>query len=223
MHSKITDLWPASGVAVRSDDLELRWMDDELLVELADLAGRGIHDANSMPFNFPWSRGTAIEVARSVLTYQWAARGQIAPLGEFALELAVLVGGKPVGIQGASGENWRIVRTAETGSWLGREFQGRGIGTRMRAAIVWALFEGLGADRVTSGAFIDNAPSAAVSRRLGYEPNGEKVVAREGVQAVQTGFLLRRDRWEVVKGEHERLLGGPVELQGFDALRRELD
>jgi len=105
---ELSKLWPASAVVVRSKDLELRWIDDELLVHLAELAGRGIHDESVMPFNVPWSRGNPLEVARSVVTYQWNARSQIAPIGTLALELAVLVDGKPVGIQGASGVDWRV-------------------------------------------------------------------------------------------------------------------
>jgi RimJ/RimL family protein N-acetyltransferase len=42
----------------------------------------------------------------------------------------------------------------------------------MRAATLHLLFAGLGAVAVTSGAFVDNPPSHAVSAKLGYEDNG---------------------------------------------------
>ncbi|WP_223171980.1 GNAT family N-acetyltransferase [Microbacterium sp. NIBRBAC000506063] len=143
-------LWPASGVRARAGDLELRWIDDEMLVALAELAGRGVHDPERMPFYVPWTRGDAGTVARSVITYQWGVRAHVGP-EKLMLELGVLHSGTPVGIQGASGSDWGVLRRVETGSWLGREHQGRGIGTRMRALMLFLLFDGLGAREVTSG------------------------------------------------------------------------
>ena len=220
---RLADLWPASGLVVRSGDLELRWIDDDLLVDLATVASHGIHGDDLMPFNVPWTRGSARDVARSVLTYQWGIRPLVASAGRFALELGVIVGGVPVGIQGASGSDWGTTKTLETGSWLGREFQGQRIGTRMRAAFVWALFEGLGAKQLTSGAFADNAPSAAVSERLSYESSGTELVDREGVATTQHRYLLTRERWEALRPQHQALLGADVDLVGFETLREELN
>src|SRR6478736_2262763 len=160
-------LWPASAVRARAGDLELRWIDDELLLQLAELAGRGIHAPDAMPFEHPWTRGTADEVARSVLTYQWSLRGNVSPQA-FVLEFAVLHEGVPVGIQGLTAKDWTVLRKVTSGSWLGREHQGRGIGSRMRALVLHLAFEGFGAVEAASGAFADNAASNAVSRRLGY-------------------------------------------------------
>lgn len=50
---RLVDLWPAAGVSVRAGDLEMRWIDDELAVDLALLAGEGVHDDSAMPFNYP--------------------------------------------------------------------------------------------------------------------------------------------------------------------------
>lgn len=54
----LAEVWPATGLRVRAGDLELRWIDDDLLVRLADLAARGIHEPDVMPFFVPWTRGT---------------------------------------------------------------------------------------------------------------------------------------------------------------------
>lgn len=219
----LAELWPATGVRIRSGDLELRWIDDDLLASLAEVAARGVHDAASMPFNHPWTRDTPAEVARSVLAFQWSARTRATGTGDLALELGVLVGGVPVGVQSASGRDWRVCRSVETGSWLGREFHGRGIGSPMRAALAWAFFDGLGARQLTSSAFVDNPASLSVSRRIGYEPNGVDLINREGTAVRQQRFLLTRERWEERRQEHLRLLGAPVELTGFEALRAHLD
>ncbi|MFC4243781.1 GNAT family N-acetyltransferase [Gryllotalpicola reticulitermitis] len=211
-------LWPAAGVSARAGDLELRWIDDELLVQLAELAARGVHDEAAMPFYTAWTRGTPEQVARSVLAYQWSIRSRIAARGPFSLELAVLVDGVVVGSQGAGGADWTVLKSVETGSWLGREHQGRGIGTRMRALMLHLLFEGLGADEVTSGAFADNAASNAVSVKTGYLPDGVDRRAREGVAAVVNRYRMPRATWLEVRERNATLLGAPVVLAGVDAL-----
>ncbi|HCX84263.1 MAG TPA: N-acetyltransferase [Micrococcales bacterium] len=217
----LTDLWPAAGVRVRAGDLELRWIDDDLLVALAELASRGVHVPDAMPFTVPWTRGTPTQVARSVIAYQWAARGRVGP-DDLRLELAVLVDGVPVGIQGAGGADWAVVRTAETGSWLGLEHQGRGIGTRMRVLMLALLFDGLGAEEVTSAAWLDNPASNAVSRRVGYQDNGVRRLVREGGVAINQGYRMTRQRWEQVREANLALLAGPTVLDGVARLREQL-
>lgn len=215
-------LWPAAGLRARAGDLELRWMDDDLLVEVAALAARGVHGDDPMPFYVPWTRGTPEEVARSVTTYHWSVRPKVGP-AHLTLDLAVLVDGVPVGTQGAGGADWAVLRRAETGSWLGRGFQGRGIGTRMRALMLALLFEGLDARAVTSSAFADNPASNAVSRKLGYLDNGVSAVARDGAPVEQRRYLMTRDRWEQVRPDHLALLGGPVVLEGVAAVRAQIE
>lgn len=213
--------WPAAGVRARSGDLELRWIDDDLLISLADLAARGVHAPERMPFYVPWTRGDAATVARRVVSYQWSVRPQVGP-EKLVLELGVLVDGIPVGVQGASGDAWSVLQRVETGSWLGIEHQGRGIGTRMRALMLFALFDGLGAREVTSGAFADNPASNAISRRVGYVPNGVTTVAREGEPAAHNNHLMTRERFEHMRESNSELLGAPVQLDGFDELRSAL-
>jgi RimJ/RimL family protein N-acetyltransferase len=220
--SDLVRLWPAAGVRVRAGDLELRWIDDALLLALADVAAHGVHDPEAMPFQQPWTRGTPDDVARSVLAYQWGVRPQVSP-GKLVLELGVVVGGVPVGVQGLVGDEWRVLRRVQTGSWLGLEHQGKGIGRRMRLLALELAFTGLGAVEATSGAFADNPSSNAVSRRLGYEPNGSVQVAREGVAALHHNYLMTRERWESLRPEHARVLGASVELEGVGPLRSLLD
>lgn len=218
----LTRLWPASAVRVSAGDLELRWIYDDLLLELANLAGRGIHDPEAMPFEHPWSRGSADEVARSVLAYQWGIRNRISPEA-FVLELAVLHDGVPVGIQGLTAQEWPVLRSVTTGSWLGRAHQGRGIGTRMRMLALHLAFEGLDAREAMSGAFADNGASNAVSKRVGYDRDGAFHVAREGAAVVHNRYVMSRERWESVRSDHTERLGAAVELHGIEGLRAQLE
>lgn len=215
----LSDLWPASALSVRAGDLELRWPDDELITTLAAVAARGVHEPDAMPFSVPWSRGTPRDRALAVLTYQWGIRGDVRPTGPFRLELAVLWRGEPVGFQGCGGEDWAVLRTVETGSWLGLSHQGRGIGTRMRALMLELLFDGLGARAVTSGAWADNRASRAVSERVGYADDGSEEKARDGVATRYQRYRLTRERWDGVRAANLALLGAPVTLDGADRLR----
>jgi RimJ/RimL family protein N-acetyltransferase len=219
---QLVRLWPAAGIRVRSGDLELRWIDDELLAELADTAGRGIHSPDTLPFEHPWTRGTPDEVARSVVSYQWNARPQVSPQ-RFVLELGVIAGGVPVGVQGLVADDWAVLRRVQTGSWLGQQHQGRGIGRRMRILALHLAFEGLGAVDATSGAFADNPASNAVSRRVGYEPDGAVRVARDGEAVLHHNYRMSRERWAELRDAHAAILSAPVDLDGVAALRTQID
>lgn len=190
----LVDLWPPAGLHVQCGDLELRFLDDDLLLQLAELARDGVHAEDRMPFMVPWTRGTPDEVARSVLRYQWAARAQLDP-DDWKLELAVLVGGEMVGVQGAFATTYPVTRSVETGSWLGLRHHGAGIGTRMRLAMLHLLFDELGAQEATTGAFSDNAASLAVTRKIGYLASGRRRVAREGAAAESLSFAMSVEQW----------------------------
>ena len=84
-------------------------------------------------------------------------------------------------------------RTVDTGSWLGQDFQGRGFGKEMRAALLALAFDGLGARVAETEAFLDNAASNAVSRSLGYEENGFGSLAPEGVPRETQRFRMTAD------------------------------
>ena len=97
-----------------------------------------------------------------------------------------------------------------TGSWLGARWQGRGLGTEMRAAVLELAFEGLGAETARSGALAGNEASLAVSRKLGYVVEGTRTVAPRGEDVEET--MLRRDR----AGWRSPV---PVEISGLGAVR----
>lgn len=66
----------------------------------------------------------------------------------------------------------------------------------MRAAILHLAFDGLGAKESTSDAFVDNHGSNAISRGLGYEPNGFEWATRQGKPALLNRWRLTRGGWE---------------------------
>src|SRR6185312_6461241 len=104
--------------------------------------------------------------------------------------------GDIVGVQDVQGERFALLKSVATGSWLGRRYQGKGIGTEMRAAILHLAFAGLGAEYASSGAFADNDASIAVSRRLGYDEVTRRRVVRRDAATWMIDFRLERTRWE---------------------------
>jgi RimJ/RimL family protein N-acetyltransferase len=188
-------IWPFASLRIRTPVLELRYPDDDDLVTLARLAAEGIHDPATMPFLVPWTRAESLDLERSILQHSWLQRATLSR-DDWRLLFAVSHEGGLLGIQGIEAKQFSVRRTVETGSWLVRWAQGRGIGTEMRAAVLHLAFAGLGAEEAHSGSFTDNPASAGVSRRNGYESNGEGVVDREGEPARLQRWVLTRANWE---------------------------
>ena len=184
--------WPLFDLRIRTPLLELRPPTDEDLVELAAVAGRGVHPPDFMPFLVPWSKRPSPELERSVLQWNWRTRAEWTP-ERWQLSLVVCRDGRIEGMQGVRGENFACVPTVNTGSWLGQEFQGRGTGKEMRAAVLHLAFAGLGAVAAYSGAFEDNAASIGVSRAVGYEDNGD-VIRDRGGEGVGRDVLFKMER-----------------------------
>jgi RimJ/RimL family protein N-acetyltransferase len=146
-----------------------------------------------MPFA-PVTDTPQAEFGRQFAQYHWRTRGAWR-VDEWVLDLAVFLDGAPIGVQGMRAHDFLRRRVVETGSWLGRPFQGRGIGREARQAILTLAFDGLGAAVAESGAFRDNPASAAVSRALGYEENGVMVLAPRGEPRECVRFRLTRATW----------------------------
>jgi RimJ/RimL family protein N-acetyltransferase len=186
--------WPFFDLRLRTARLELRAPTDEDLVELAALAGQGVHPPEVMPFLVPWSDLPSPALERGILQWHWRCRAGLGPRSWW-LDLVVRREGVLVGTQGLGAEDFPLLRTVRTGSWLGRSHQGQGIGAEMRAAVLHLAFAGLGAEVATSAAFDDNPASERVSRKLGYEPNGVDRKAPRGVPVELRQFRLTRAVW----------------------------
>lgn len=192
---RIDDLWPLFGLRLRIGDVEMRVPGDEDLAELADLTREPIHDPGLMPFYQPWTDQPEEARARSVLQWHWKTRGEWAPAA-WRLELVAVRDGRVVGTQGMHSHDFSVTREVETGSWVGARFQGQGVGTAMRQAVLHLAFAGLGAESARSGAFSDNGASLKVSERLGYAEDGTETRARRGEPGTLVRFLMRREDWE---------------------------
>src|SRR4051812_42703472 len=139
----LLDHFPLVGLRLTTPRLELRLPSPEELGVLASLAAEGIHEPDVMPFVVPWTDRPPGEVALGVVQHHWRSLGNWTP-EDWSLNLTVFQAGVVVGEQTLGARQLDITGEVGTGSWLGRRYQGQGIGTEMRAAVLHLAFEGLG-------------------------------------------------------------------------------
>ncbi|UCG40469.1 MAG: GNAT family N-acetyltransferase [Acidimicrobiia bacterium] len=190
----LEDIWPFFGIRLRTPRLELRLLIEDEMVELVDLAARGIHDPAWMPFGMPWTDLPPGEFEREALRFHWKGRAAWRP-EQWSLNFGVFADDSLIGAQDVAAKDFGVLRTVETGSWLGRDHQGKGFGKEMRAAVLAFAFEGLGATLAVSGAWHDNPASQGVSRALGYEEDGWTLMKRRDQADRHDRFRLSRERW----------------------------
>jgi RimJ/RimL family protein N-acetyltransferase len=198
--------WPLFDVEVRTPRLVLRSLDDELCAELCAVALRGVHDPAHMPFAIPWTDQPSPQLEREAFRYWWRCRVDARP-EDWALNLAVVVDDRVVGATGLVTHGFAVTRAFETGSWLGREHQGQGLGKELRIATLALGFDGFDAQEATTGAFSDNAPSLGVTRSLGYQRNGTLRHERRGEVAESLRFRMSRAHWDTIRRDDITLHG----------------
>ena len=201
--------WPLFDLVVRTPRLELRLPKEVEFAALIEVADAGIHDPDTMPFFVPWTDLEPALRARETAKWLWSHRANWSP-DKWTFTAGVFVDGQPVGMQDIGAEQFQAVRSVETGSWLGRAYQGQGIGREMREAILHLAFAGLDAEEALSGAFEDNAASLATSRAVGYEENGEARGRRRQSSGRTVRFRMSREAWEQRRRDD-------IEIVGLDA------
>jgi RimJ/RimL family protein N-acetyltransferase len=203
--------WPLFGLEVRTPRLTLRYLDDELAEEVLRVAVAGIHDPEFMPFAIPWTDLASPQLEQESLRFYWSTRAGTSP-ERFRLTFAVIADGAVVGASDVAADDFPTLRQFETGSWLGREFQGIGLGKELRMASLTLGFDGLGAEFALTAAYHDNAASLGVTRSLGYEEVGRRRARRRDVADEQIGFRMHRSHWETLRRDD-------ISVHGIEAAR----
>lgn len=191
----LDDLWPLFRLQIRTGEIEMRCPGDEELAALAELSREPVHDPDTMPFSTPWTDQPEEERVRGVLQWNWRLRG-LWTADDWHLALVAVRAGEVVGTQGLMGKKFGVTRQVESGSWVGRRYQGQGVATAMRRSLLHLAFAGLGAEVARSGAFEDNVASLRVSEKLGYLPDGSEIVERRSKPATMIRLALPKKRWE---------------------------
>jgi RimJ/RimL family protein N-acetyltransferase len=201
--------YPPLDLAVRTPRLELRGATDARLLELLPVIESGIYDPSGpLPFDDPMSLYDESPAREwRWLRAIWAGRSRVEPDEWWRLYFVVFADGEAVGVQDLTGVRFLTTRTVHTFSWLGLAHQGREIGREMRSAVLHLAFEGLGAARAESEAFVDNHASNRVSLALGYEWDGTGRGTRNGIEAPMVRYVLTRERWLTQRRDDIELLG----------------
>jgi len=106
-------------------------------------------------------------------------------------------------------KHFATLRQFQTGSWLGREFQGHGLGKEMRLACLTLGFDGLDAEFAQTGLWHDNAPSLGVTQSLGYTEEGRRRELRRDAPDEMVGFRMPRAHWNTIRLDDIEIHGMP--------------
>jgi len=198
--------WPLAELEVITPVLRLCHVTDDLADELARLAAQGIHDPATMPFAVPWTDAVSPELERNTVAYFRQTRAEVST-EHWDVPLAVIVGEAAVGVCSVSADGFPARRTVSTGSWLGRRYQGRGLGREMRTAALQLIFAGFDADVARTAAWHDNAASLGVTRSLPYVQTGSSRQSRRGVFDTMLEFTMTRAQWDQLQRRDIELIG----------------
>lgn len=185
-------IWPFFDLRIRCGEVLLRGASDTDLEVLVSVVP---DDLELNPANERLTRlAPDVDRRRQLAAEIWKHRGTWS-VDAWCLDLAVEVGGRVVGIQALEGEQFPQLRTVDSFSWLSSAVRGRGLANQMRTGVLALAFDHIGAEVAVSSARTDNAPSLAVSRRLGYVDNGvTRTVTPTGPFELQH-VRLTRDSW----------------------------
>ena len=200
------DHWPLFDLEVHTPRLTLRYLDDSLAAQLLEVAGRGVHDPAVMPFSVPWTDLPSPQMEQEAMRFYARTRAEVRP-AQWNLQFAVVVGGTVVGTSDVMASDFPTLRQFTTGSWLGREFQGQGLGKEMRTAALTLGFDGFGAEFALTGMWHDNAASKGVTESLGYEFEGRRRALRRDAPDELLGYRMARSHWETIRRDDITLVG----------------
>lgn len=196
--------WPLLDLRLSVGDLVLSAMTEADLDEVAAALPDDLElDPGATRYDLP------ADVGRGVVAHQtyWKAMGTWSPQ-DWELLFCVRRGPDLLGVQGLEGRDFPALRTVDTSSWLVAPARGSGVGKRMRGAVLALAFGPLQARAAITSAWHDNAASLGVSRSIGYLPNGESFLARDGGADTLVHLRLTRERWLATAEADEVVIDG---------------
>jgi len=190
----LREYWPLVDVRIQTGDLTLRPMTEQDAVVVADTLPSDVElDPAATMYDIgdnSKQRGTV------TLQHYWKCYGNWTS-NTWRLNFVVEAQDQFVGVQEIEGNDFPKFRTVDSSSHLLTKYRGRGWGKQMRVAALVFAFDHLGAEAAITSAYHDNHASLAVSRSLGYEPNGLSFESRgKGVDVLQH-MRMTKKQWEL--------------------------
>ena len=165
----------------------MEWPFFDLRISCGEVLLRGVTDADIEPCSLSCpttssrihgtnrSSSAAADRRRVLGAEIWQHRGTWSP-ASWCLDLAVEVDGRVVGHQALEGEEFPLLRTVDSNSWLATEVRGRGLATLMRTGVLALAFDHLAAVAAISSA--DGRQRAIASRS--HDVSGTSTTASAG-------------------------------------------
>lgn len=203
--------WPLAELSLRCREVSLRPVREADLPALAAVLPPDFEQDPRLEL-FP---GLSNEENQRRLFHQgyWKSLGTWSP-SSWVLHFAVAFEGALVGVQTLEGEDFPVLRTVDSASWLVPRVRGRGLGVAMRTAVLGLAFDHLGAVAAVSSAVAGNKASLGVSRRIGYADNGLGLIAVGGGAVAELQHLrLTVQAWRAAGH------GRTVTVEGFPPCR----
>jgi RimJ/RimL family protein N-acetyltransferase len=185
--------WPLFDLRLSTADLELRPATEADQMALADLLPDDLELDPALP-KYPVADE---RTARGIAVFQsyWKAYGTWS-VDAWRLNFSVFAAGQLIGTQELEGNDFPVLRTVDTSSFLVPSARGRGFGKQMRRAVLALAFGPMAAQAAITSAWHDNHASLGVSRSLGYRPNGVALHRHErGGVDVMVHLRLTREDW----------------------------
>ncbi len=192
---RLATTWPIYDLLITTPRLTLKLPTERELVELAQLAGRGIQDPASEPVHFAWFCEPPQVVERKLLQFVLQTIANWEP-ENWELGLAILHGAQLIGMQSIFSEHFGTTLGFCCSVWLGREFQGRGFATEAGRAALKFGFDALGGQEAYASAWADNAASIRVMEKLGYLSNGRYRRSSGGRVRFDVRMRLPKEAWQ---------------------------
>lgn len=218
----LEEVWPPFGLRIESPRLILRQIRETDFPQYIAAATSGITSSGRSPFVSPWDENPPEKMAKNSLTWLWSRRASIGP-DRWYLMLAVFLKnddgseGPLIGMQDVYAENWRLLRTVASGSWLRADQQGKGLGREQRAAMIMWAFDHFEAEYAESAAYDWNAASLRVSETLGYFQCGTRRVPDAYGKTAEWEYQLRLAKNDFVRPPWSAKVTGAKELAAFFA------
>ncbi|NLS09747.1 GNAT family N-acetyltransferase [Nesterenkonia sp. MY13] len=178
----LEEVWPPFGLRIESPRLILRQLRETDFPGFVAAASSGIMPGPRNAFAAAWNENTPEDIAKNSLPWLWSKRAAVGP-DSWYLFLGVFLKdedgseGPLIGVQDVYAEEYRVLRTVQTASWLRTDQQGKGYGKEQRAAALMWAFDHFDAQYAESAAYDWNEPSLGVSKGLGYFQSGTRRVA----------------------------------------------
>lgn len=169
LRADLAALYPQFGLRAAHAGTVLVAPTDEELLELAEIVAEpgGVVEPGREGELLGWPDDTGPVAARRFLEWAWRLReGPTA--ARWRVPLAVLDGGRALGLAVLAHELDDPAGTVRTSSWLARAEQGRGLGRRIRLMMLELAFAHLGMARAVTGSAEGNVASRRVTARCGY-------------------------------------------------------